>query len=76
MEIFDYLETANFLKFHRNKKGDLLTDEQKIRKIINMIQNKTLPRDLTSTLGGEIIIIREELEKFIESRRGMKSRQK
>lgn len=65
MEIFDYLETANFLKFQKDESGNKLTDTQKINKIKTMLQNGTLPNTITITLGLETIIIRDKLEEYL-----------
>lgn len=65
MEVLNLLETANFLKLTKNKDGKELTDKQKIDKIIELLQNKTLPGDVTAQLDDEIIIIKDRLEEYL-----------
>jgi hypothetical protein len=74
MEMLDYLGTADFLNIRYDGQGKELTIQQKIKKIKNWLQNGIIPRSTTSTIGREILFIKEELEKFVASRQGIKAR--
>lgn len=65
MEVFNYLETANFLKFQTDESGNKLTDILKINKIKTMFKDGVLPGTITISLGGETVIIRDKLEEYL-----------
>lgn len=66
MEVFNYLETANFLKVQTDEFGNQLTDIQKINKIKNMFQGGILPKLITVSLGSETLVIRDKLEEYLD----------
>jgi len=75
MELLDWLETADFFKIKYDSRGKELTNQQKIKKIKNWLNNGILPRESTVSIGRDILFIKEELEKYVYSRQGIKARQ-
>lgn len=64
MELLNWVETANYFKIPEDK-----SKEQRTRKIKNWLKNRVLPRWVTVKIGNDVFFVKEELDKFVLSKR-------
>jgi hypothetical protein len=68
MELLNWSGVADFFQI-----DECLSKKQREMKIKNWLKNNVIPRSTTTKIGRDVLFIKEELEKFTLTRKGLKA---